>query len=414
MNGDISEFLEFVKVNDVKFIRLAFCDLLGSQKNISVMRDNLSGAFTGGVAFDGSSVTGFAPPEKSDLLLFPDASAFAFLPWRPQQGRVARLLCDIRNPDGTDYPCDTRAVLRRASARAAALNFEVRTGVESAFYLFKTDETGAITRNPLDNGGYLDIAPLDKGENVRREICLALEEMGIEPETSHHERGPGQNEINFACSPAAVCADRFLAFKSVVKAIAARNGLFASFLPKPLTGAEGSGLHVNLSLWRDGRNLFALNAPEANAFMAGVLRRLPEITAFLNPIDNSYSRIRGDGIPRAVAWGGGDRTRCVRVPAPSSSDAARFELRTPDAALNPYIAFALIIHAGLDGIEKKSTFSSEGEILPETLSDALSLARKSAFVKANLPAEYLERYFKLKKGETERADPDGERFFRLL
>ncbi|MDR2686665.1 MAG: glutamine synthetase family protein, partial [Oscillospiraceae bacterium] len=256
MNTTASEVLEFVKENEVKFIRLGFCDLFGFQKNISILAEGLPAAFERGVSFDAHAIPGFRGVARCDLLLFPDPATLTVLPWRPGPGRVARFYCDIRNPDGSAFCHDGRVLLRRAAQRCEAMGYACKAGAECEFYLFKAGEDGEPTDAPLDRGGYLDIAPLDRGEDIRREICLTLEEMGIRPETSHHEQGPGQNEIDFRFSDALACADNLQTFKTVVKAVAGRSGLFASFLPKPILGAAGSGLHVNLSLAQNGRNIF--------------------------------------------------------------------------------------------------------------------------------------------------------------
>jgi glutamine synthetase len=256
MTYTMKEILEFVGENDVKFIRLAFCDLFGTQKQISIMPDELERAFESGISFDASAIKGFEDVSKSDLFLFPDPTTLSLLPWRPQQGRVARFFCDIKNPDHTPYICNTRNLLKSAVKRCEDMGYICQVGSECEFYLFMTDENGNPTMITHDEGGYLDISPLDKGDNVRREICVSLEEMGIKPEASHHEQGPGQNEIDFKYSDALTSADNFMTFKSVIKAIAAKNGLYASFMPKPLLDQSGNGLHINLSLSENGFNIF--------------------------------------------------------------------------------------------------------------------------------------------------------------
>ena len=350
MVSTASEVLGFVKENDVKFIRLSFCDLFGMHKNISVIADELQSAFESGISFDAHAIRGFRDVTRSDLLLFPDPATLTVLPWRPGTGRVARFYCDIKNPDGSAFYHDGRGLLKQMIQRCAEMGYVCKIGAECEFYLFKTDDNGEPTDVTLDTGGYLDISPLDKAEDIRREICLTLEEMGIRPETSHHEQGPGQNEVDFQFSDALSCADNFQTFKSVVKAIAARNGLFASFMPKPVAGAAGSGLHVNLSLVQDGRNIFT-NADEghcgiAESFIAGILSRTPEITLFLNPLANSYERFGEFEAPKYVSWSHQNRSQLIRIPA-ASGEKVRMELRSPDPSLNPYLAFALILAAGL-------------------------------------------------------------------
>lgn len=419
MKYKASEVLQFVAENDVKFIRLAFCDIFGTQKNISILPEKLEEAFTSGIPFDGSAIRGFQNLEHSDLFLFPDPSTLSVLPWRPSQGRVARLYCDIRYPDGRIFEGDCRHILRGAVERAESMGYTCQVGTECEFYLFKQNEYGEPTKTPHDIGGYMDVAPADKGENIRREICLTLEEMGISPETSHHEQGPGQNEIDFRCSGALEAADNLITFKTVVKTAAAGNGLYASFMPKPLAGHSGNGLHVNLSLLRSGRNIFdkeSGNAAEADSFIAGLLARICEITAFLNPLTNSYLRLGGGKAPKYVTWSRQNRSQLIRIPAASGAQ-SRIELRSPDPACNPYLAFALLLHAGLDGIEQGLSLQPETDrnlyelsdeeaasytALPESLDDALSLAQNSSYVAAHVPEVLLEKYAEQKQSELAR------------
>ena len=418
MNTTASEVLEFVKENDVKFIRLGFCDLFGVQKNIAIMADELPSAFENGVSFDAHAINGFRDAVRSDLLLFPDPATLTVLPWRPGPGRVARFYCDIKNPDGSAFSFDGRALLKQVVRRAEKLGYSLKIGAECEFYLFKTDEDGLPTDVPFDRGGYLDIAPLDRCEDIRREMCLSLEEMGLTPEASHHEQGPGQNEIDFRFSDALSCADNLQSFKSMVKAIAARNGLFASFMPKPIPNAPGSGMHVNLSLSKNSRNVFK-NAGEghsqaAESFIAGILAKSAEITLFLNPIANSYDRLGQFEAPKYVSWSHQNRSQLIRIPA-AFGERARMELRSPDPALNPYLAFSLIIAAGLDGIENgiklpsavDADLYSAGEeivskltVLPTSLEDAVYIAENSAFAARVLGEELLFKFSSAKKTES--------------
>lgn len=417
MTTTIAEVLQFVKENDVKFIRLAFCDLLGNQKNISIMPDELPGAFENGISFDAHAIKGFTDITKSDLFLFPDPATLSILPWRSQQGRVVRFYCQIKNPDGSIFWGDTREILKSVLARVDQKGYVCRVGAECEFYLFKTDENGEPTTIPFDNGGYLDVAPFDKGENIRREICLCLEEMGIKPETSHHEQGPGQNEIDFRYSDALSCADNLLTFKTVVRAIAAGNGLFASFSPKPLPDKSGSGLHINLSLTKNGYNVIKLGSNEhskvAESFIAGVLEKTPEITAFLNPLPNSYERFGSFEAPKYISWSHGNRSQLIRIPA-ATGERVRMELRSPDPATNPYLAFALVISAGLYGIEKNLSLTESVNVdlytadksiterlvcLPQNMGEALKIAEQSEFVNNTLNADVLSKFLHLKSLE---------------
>lgn len=417
MTATVQEVLQFVKENDVKFIRLAFCDLLGRAKNISIMPDELPEAFENGISFDAHAINGFTDITNSDLFLVPDPTTLSVLPWRPQQGRVVRFYCNIRNPDGSTFWGDTRAILQSVLRRGEQMGYSCMVGAECEFYLFKTDDSGEPTTIPFDQGGYLDVAPLDKGENVRREICLCLEEMGIKPETSHHEQGPGQNEIDFKFSDGLSCADNLVTFKQVVKSIAARNGLYASFSPKPLPDKSGSGLHINLSLSRNGFNVFRSSEKkdlkEAESFIAGILQKTPEMTAFLNPLPNSYDRLGAFEAPKYVSWSPGNRSQLVRIPV-ATGEKMRMELRSPDPATNPYLAFALVISAGLYGIEHRlplpdslnvdlfqadKSVTDSLERLPDSLEEALRLAGESRFVRNTLGEKLVERYIQLKKQE---------------
>lgn len=416
MTNEMKEVLEFVKENDVKFIRLAFCDLFGTQKNISIMPDELERAFKEGISFDASAIKGFGDVVKSDLLLFPEASTLSVLPWRPQRGRVVRFFCNVRTPEKETFIYDSRVILKKVIKKCADMGYIPYIGTECEFYLFKTDENGEPTTIPHDKGGYFDISPIDKGENIRREICLCLEEMGIKPETSHHEQGPGQNEIDFKYSDSLTAADNFLTFKSVVKAIATRNGLFASFMPKPLDGESGNGLHINLSLFKNGINIFKIdsgNKKEMENFIAGILSKAKEITAFLNPIPNSYDRFGKFEAPKYISWSHQNRSQLIRIPA-AIGEKTRMELRSPDSAINPYLAFALIIEAGIYGIENDIKLPEEVsenlyivnekilnniDSLPENLEEALNIAKNSDFIKSVIGSDILERYISLKQYE---------------
>lgn len=439
MTYTMKEILQFIKENDVKFIRLAFCDILGVQKNISIMPEELDRAFESGISFDASAIAGFMNVDKSDLFLYPDPATLSILPWRPQQGRVVRFFCDIKHPDKSQYEGDTRNILKQAVKRAADMGYICRIGSECEFYLFELDEKGNPTNVPYDEGGYLDIAPLDKCENVRREICLTLEQMGIKPESSHHEEGPGQNEIDFKYSEAVIAADDLITFKSVVKAIAARNGLFASFMPKPIIDNSGSGLHINLSLSKNGFNIFKNNHGDegeaAKSFIAGVLDKISEITAFANPTINSYSRLGSFKAPKYISWSHQNRSQLIRIPA-ATDEYSRMELRSPDAACNPYITFALLINAGLDGIEKglelpapvnldiyalSKDIISNVRSLPNNLKEALDILSQSKFVRNILKEEMINKYMAIKLNEWEtylksagKKDIEKQMYFKTL
>lgn len=418
MHYTMKEAARFIEENDVKFIRLAFCDIFGIQKNISIMPAQLPRAFEEGVSFDACAVRGFLNVEESDLFLVPDPATLSILPWRPSQGRVVRFFCDIRRPNGTPFEGDARHILREAQNRLHRRGYACRVGPECEFYLLRTNENGDPTMTPHDNAGYCDIAPLDRGENVRREICLTLEEMGILPESSHHEQGPGQNEIDFRYDEALPAADQLVTFKAVVKAIAAQNGLFATFLPKPFPDQSGSGLHVNLSLVKGGHNLFLtggepLHSQEAESFTQGILRRAAEITSFLNPLPSSYERLGAFEAPRYVTWSRGNRSQLVRVPA-AYGEAQRIELRSPDPTCNPYLAFVLLMEAGMEGVDDALALEAPTDLdlytapaeqtaqlkrLPSSLFEALRLTRESDFVRRVLPEAMVDNYISYKEAE---------------
>lgn len=391
------EVMTFVEEEDVKFIRLAFCDIHGRQKNISIMPNQLKKAFSDGISFDASAVDGFGDIVKSDLFLHPDPSTLTILPWRPSHGRVVRMFCDIKYPDGRHYEKDCRYILKRATEEAAKKGISCFFGSELEFYLFKTDENGEPTKEPFDHAGYMDIAPDDKGENVRREICFTLLDMGISPESSHHEEGPGQNEIDFRYSGALNAADNAITFKSVIHTVARRNGLFADFSPKPLLHESGNGMHINISLRSEGGRDYTDN------FMAGILAHIVEMTAFLNPTEDSYKRLGEHKAPKYVTWSPENRSQLIRIPA-EKGEYKRIELRSPDPCANPYIAYALLIYAGLDGIEKNlkpseplnvNLYTAGAEItdrltnLPDTLAKARAAAANSEFIKRILPNGFI-------------------------
>lgn len=385
-----NEVLDFVQEEDVKFVRLAFFDTMGKQKNISIMADQLSRAFSEGISFDASAITGFKTPEKSDLFLHPDPSTLAILPWRPNTGKVVRMFCNIRYPDGTPFEKDCRALLQNAIKKAKEeCNVSFSFGTEVEFYLFKLDENGNPTKIPFDNGGYMDIAPEDKGENVRREICFTLEQMGINPEASHHEEGPGQNEIDFRYSDPLTCADNTATFKWIVRTRAASNGLYADFSPKPLADQAGSGMHINISCSDESK------LPSA---LAGILKHIEEITFYLNHTEDSYNRLGSFKAPKYICWGHGNRSSLIRVPA--SKSVKRIEIRSADPECNPYVAISLLIHAAVDGIKnnlqppapiEKNLFNdnnAEGiKTLPDTLDSAKEIAYSSDFIKGILVIE---------------------------
>ncbi len=393
------EVSQYVLEEDVKFIRLAFCDVFGKQKNISIMPDELPRAFSHGIAIDASAIRGFGDEARSDLFLHPAPETLTWLPWRPEHGKVVRMFCSITNPDGSPFVCDTRALLIKAVEDAKAAGYTFFFGGEQEFYLFELDENNEPTRKPYDHAGYMDIAPEDRGENIRREICLTLEQMGILPESSHHEEGPGQNEIAFRYTEALEAADNVMTFRTVVKTAARRNGLYADFSPKPLGDTPGNGFHINMSVKPD-------SGETLSHMTAGILDKIIPMTAFLNPVESSYRRLGKMKAPKYVSWSPENRSQLIRIPA-AANEYKRIELRSADPSANPYIAFALLIRASLEGIKNKSPLEKPTDVnlykadesalaslkkLPETLKTAKAAAISSEFIKANVPAPILESY----------------------
>ena len=391
-----SEVLEFIEEEDVKFIRLAFFDLKGKQKNISIMPTELERAFEHGIPFDASAIDGFEGPQKSELYLLPDPSTLAIIPWRPATGKVVRMFCNIFNSDGTPYLKDSRTILQNACKKLKdECGIEMMIGTEVEFYLFKLNENGEPTTETFDKAGYMDIAPEDHGENIRREICFTLEQMGISPEASHHEEGPGQNEIDFHYSDALTAADNVATFKWIVNTKAASNGLYADFSPKPIAGQAGNGMHINISYRNNNMVKTEDNSQSLLKYiLGGILSHIEEITYFLNPVENSYNRLGASKAPEYISWGKENRSTLIRVP--STKGTKRLELRSPDPLCNPYLAFTLLINAAIEGIKNQIEPPAvteenlfDGEVakkcelkaLPKSLSEAKRLAQNSSFVK---------------------------------
>jgi len=354
------QIVGMAKAEDVRYLRLQFTDLLGVIKNVEVPISQLENAMNNRMMFDGSSIEGFVRIEESDMYLYPDLSTWLVFPWHGDQGKVARLICDIYMPDGTPFAGDPRGILKRALKKSADMGFSaMNVGPEPEFFLFKLDEHGNPTTEMNDQGGYFDLAPVDLGENCRREIVLVLETMGFEIEASHHEVAPGQHEIDFQYTDALQAADNIMTFKLVVKTVARQFGLHATFMPKPIDGINGSGMHCHQSLFKGGANAFydehdELGLSETGRhYLAGILRHARGFTAVTNPIINSYKRlVPGYEAPCYIAWSGKNRSPLVRIPA-SRGPGTRLEVRNPDPATNPYLALAAMLRAGLDGIERK-------------------------------------------------------------
>ncbi len=394
------EIIQYVQEEDVKFIRLAFCDVFGKQKNIAIMPDELPRAFEYGISFDASAIAGFGDETRSDLFLHPEPESLMPLPWRPEHGSVVQMFSNITHPDGTPFLCDTRSLLKEAAVEAEKAGLTFTFGAEQEFYLFNLDENGMPLKVPCDNAGYMDIAPEDRGENIRREICLTLEQMGIRPESSHHEEGPGQNEIDFRFDEALPAADHALTFQRVVKTIAHRNGMAADFSPKPLEDLPGNGFHINMSVRP------CADDAVFSHMIAGILRNAGAMTAFLNPTENSYRRLGSHKAPRYVSWSAENRSQLIRIPA-AYGEYRRLELRSPDPSANPYLAFSLMIYAALDGIQNRLPLCAPSdlnlyaadpkalsllEMLPQSFEEACRRASLSDFIRKHIPAEILSIY----------------------
>lgn len=421
-NYSKEDIIRIVAEEDIKFIRMQFTDIFGQLKNVAITASQIEKAVNNGIMVDGSSIEGFVRIEESDQYLYPYLDSFTILPWRPQQGKVARLICDIHNPDKSQFIGDPRGVLKRAVEKAADLGYTFNVGPECEFFLFKTDETGNLTTKTDDNAGYFDLGPLDHGECTRREICLALEDMGFEVEASHHEVAIGQHEIDFKYSDAMRAADNIMTFKLAVKTIAQKNDLHATFMPKPLFGVNGSGMHTNMSLFKDGKNIFFdpdgkhQLSREAYSFIAGLLEHVRGFAAITNPLVNSYKRlIPGFEAPCYLAWSAANRSALIRIPA-ARGQSTRVELRSPDPSCNPYLSLAVCLAAGLDGIERDlvpeeeitdNIFAMDEETivkrgikhLPMTLNEAIQELKADELMKETLGEHVFSQYVAGKQAE---------------
>ncbi len=423
-NYSKKDIMELVKDEDVEFIRLQFTDMFGSLKNVAITASQLEKALNNECMFDGSSIEGFVRIEESDMYLHPDLSTMEIFPWRPQQGKVARLICDVYRPNGMPFEGDPRYILKRAIKEAEDLGYRFEVGPECEFFLFHTDENGMPTTLTHEKAGYFDLGPLDLGENARRDMVLTLEDMGFIVEASHHEVAPAQHEIDFQYDEALATADNIMTFKLAVKTIAKRHGLHATFMPKPKFGVNGSGMHINMSLSKDGKNIF--NDPEdelglsrtAYYFIGGIMKHMKGMTAITNPLVNSYKRlVPGYEAPVYIAWSSTNRSPLIRIPA-SRGAGTRIELRCPDPSANPYLALAVCLRAGLDGIvnqieppasvdlnifalseEEKKKLGIEA--IPGTLIQAVNELEKDELIRDVLGRHVSTKYIEAKKKEWE-------------
>ncbi len=400
----IEEIKELIEEEDVEFLRLQFVDMFGNLKNIAVTPGQLERAMKAEYSFEGSAMFDDFYPFEDDLYLVPDLDTFTIIPWRPQQGKVAKLICDICTEDGTPFRLSPRHILKKALAKGKELGYTVVVDAECEFFLFHTDDNGVPTTLTHEKAGYLDVGPMDLGENARREIVLNLEEMGFDIESSHHEKAPAQHEIDFREGEGLKTADAITTLKFAVRSIAKRFGLYATFMPKPKADVAGSGMHLNFSLYKDGVNLFDnKESMEAKYFVGGILKYAEEMCAFTNPLVNSYKRlISGFEAPSLINWSTKGENAMVKLH--KNFGETKVELRFPDPSANPYIAVTVCILAGLKGIQEKidpdvlmEQYEKENKHLPEDLKEALEKLKTSAFVREALGDEYVDIYIDIKE-----------------
>lgn len=416
-----ADILKIAKEKEVRFVRLQFTDILGSIKNVAISVSQLEKALDNQCMFDGSSIEGFVRIEESDMKLHPDYNSFALFPWR-ENNSVARLICDVYKPDGTPFQGSPRQVLKNVLDEAKELGYTFNVGPECEFFLFRNDDQGKPTLQTFDDAGYFDMGPVDPGEDVRRDIVLNLEQMGFEIEASHHECAPGQHEIDFKYGDALTTADRVMTFKLAVKTIAHKHGLHATFMPKPIFGIAGSGMHINISMAKDGKNVFCDESDKnglsstAYSFIAGIMEHIKGMTAITNPLVNSYKRLVPEfEAPVYIAWSAQNRSPLIRVPA-SRGQGTRVELRSADPSANPYLALAVTIAAGLDGVKRGlvpppavdgNIYSMSAaqrkkqkiEMLPTSLETAIAELKKDKLICNTLGEHILEKYIEAKELE---------------
>lgn len=416
------DIIRKVEEDDVEFIRLQFTDMFGNFKNVAITTGQLERALNNECMFDGSSIEGFVRIEESDMYLYPDYDTYVTFPWRPQQGKVARLICDVYTVEGQPFLGDPRYVLRKVIKEAADMGYTFNVGPELEFFLFNLEENGQPTTNTAEQAGYFDLGPLDLGENARRDMVLTMEEMGFSIEASHHEVAPAQHEIDIQYDDALATADKIMTFKLVARTVAKRHGLHASFMPKPKVGVDGSGMHVNMSLNKDGKNIFddpknKLGlSQEAYYFIAGIMKHVKSMAVITNPLVNSYKRLVPNyEAPVYIAWSASNRSPLIRVPG-GRGDSTRLELRCPDPSANPYLTLAVCLAAGLDGIKNKLmppesvdkniyTMSEEDRAavgvlsLPSDLGEAMNVLENSEFMKNVLGEHISKKYLEAKKSE---------------
>lgn len=416
------DIIRIVGEEDIEFIRLQFTDIFGTLKNVAITASQLEKALDNRIMFDGSSIEGFVRIEESDMYLHPDLDTFAIFPWRPQQGKVARMICDVYGANKKPFAGASRMVLKKQLEKAAELGYSFQVGPECEFFLFHQDENGQPTTLTHEKAGYFDLGPVDLGENARRDMVLTLEAMGFEIEASHHEVAPAQHEIDFKYDEALATADNIMTFKLAVKTIAKRHGLFASFMPKPKQGVNGSGMHINMSLSKDGKNVFDDPDGElglscaARYFIGGIMRHMRGMTLVTNPLVNSYKRlIPGYEAPTDIAWSAANRSPLIRIPS-TRGEGTRIELRSPDPAANPYLVLTVCLAAGLDGISNRMEPPAEIhdnlfaqmpadkkrrgiETIPEDLHEAIAAFKEDALIQKALGEHISQKLVEAKEAE---------------
>ncbi len=409
------DIIRLVRENNIEFIRLQFTDIFGQLKNVAITASQIEKAVNNQVAIDGSSIEGFVRIHESDQYLWPDLDSYVELPWAPSYSRVARLICDVHNPDGTAFVGDPRSILKRELQKAAEMGYSFNVGPELEFFLFQTDDAGRPTTKTSDEASYFDLGPMDHGEATRREICLTLEKMGFEIEAAHHEVAAGQHEIDFKYADALTAADNIMTFKLAVKTMSQKNGLHATFMPKPIYGIAGSGMHTNMSLFKNGKNVFfdpngdKQLSEDAYHFIAGLLTHVRSMAAVTNPLVNSYKRlVPGFEAPCYMAWSASNRSALIRIPS-ARGQSTRVELRSPDPTCNPYLEMAVCLAAGLDGINRKllppaeiteniyemtaATRAEKGiDSLPGTLKEAVMLMQQDDLIAETLGDHVMQQY----------------------
>ncbi|MBS5387911.1 MAG: type I glutamate--ammonia ligase [Clostridiales bacterium] len=417
-----NDILRMAEEEDVEFIRLQFTDMFGTMKNIAIPIAKLEKAVNNECVIDASSIESFYRNEEEDMYLHPELDTFCILPWRPQQGKVARLICDIYRADGTPYKGSPRYILKQVVRQAEEMGYSFKANPECEFFLFHTDDNGRPTTLTHEQAGYMDLSPVDLGENARRDIVLTLEDMGYDVESSHHEISPAQHEIDFSMADVMETADKFMTFKVAVRTVAKRHGLHATFMPKPREEVNGSGMHINMALYKNGKNIFedrgdALGlSREAYSFIAGIFAHIKGMTAFFNPLVNSYKRlVPGFEAPSDITWSSTQRTALIKV-CQNRRRECQIELRSPDPSANPYLVFALCLAAGIQGIEEKLQLSPELKVgirelseeekleqgiqsLPTTLNEALNELSQDEWIAGVVGSPFLECYMKSKRKE---------------